>query len=259
MQHTLAAVFEKQSQAQHALDDLVAAGFGRDDVQLSQANAGDQSAMQSDDGRDSESLGAEVRSFFVEVFGARPQAGDTELYSEAIRRGNCVLTVKVSEDALVDRATDVLDRYDPLDIDDQASQWKSGGWAAPESMWQAGGQEQASESRGGIRVYPREEQSYTVGSEGRPGDEQSTEDFDVDDAYYRNHWRNNYASSGGLYEDYAPAYQYGSRLADSDPYQGRRWEDAESDVRSDWESRNPGSAWQKFKAAIRHGWERMTS
>jgi len=30
-------------------------------------------------------------------------------------------------------------------------------------------------------------------------------------------------------------------------------------LRSDWESRYPSSAWEKFKAAIRHGWERITS
>jgi uncharacterized protein (TIGR02271 family) len=80
-----------------------------------------------------------------------------------------------------------------------------------------------------------------------------------DDSYYRTHWQNNFASSGTRYEDYAPAYQYGSRLAASDTYKGKRWDDVESDVRRDWESRNPGSAWQKFKAAIQHGWQRMTS
>jgi hypothetical protein len=36
------------------------------------------------------------------------------------------------------------------------------------------------------------------------------------------------------------------------------WKDVEPQLRSDWEGRNPGSAWQKFKAAIKHGWERIT-
>ena len=80
-----------------------------------------------------------------------------------------------------------------------------------------------------------------------------------DDAYFRGHWTSNYGSQGGAYEDYAPAYGYGSSMARSQNYQGRAWNDVEPSLRSDWESRNPGSTWDKMKAAVRHGWERMTS
>ncbi len=80
-----------------------------------------------------------------------------------------------------------------------------------------------------------------------------------DDAYFRGHWTSNFANAGGRYEDYAPAYGYGSSMARSQMYRGRPWEDVETSLRSDWESRNPGSAWENFKAAVRHGWERMTS
>jgi hypothetical protein len=90
---------------------------------------------------------------------------------------------------------------------------------------------------------------------GTPGQSSSMDD----DTYFRSHWNSNYASSGGSYEDYAPAYRYGSSLAGSDRYKGRRWDDIEPEVRSDWELRNPGSAWEKVKNAIRHGWERMTT
>jgi uncharacterized protein (TIGR02271 family) len=80
----------------------------------------------------------------------------------------------------------------------------------------------------------------------------------------RSHWNSNYASSGGSYDDYAPAYSYGSEMAGSDKYRGRKWDDVESDLRSDWERRYPGdtgaggSTWERFKAAVRHGWDRMT-
>jgi uncharacterized protein (TIGR02271 family) len=79
------------------------------------------------------------------------------------------------------------------------------------------------------------------------------------DAYFRTHWSGNYAGQGGTYDDYAPAYRYGSSMANSDQYRGRPWNDVESNLRTDWEARNPGSAWEKFKAAIRHGWDRITS
>ena len=81
----------------------------------------------------------------------------------------------------------------------------------------------------------------------------------ADDTYYRNHYTSNYASAGGRYEDYAPAYSYGSTMAGSTQYRGRAWNDVEPTLRSDWETRNPGSTWENFKAAVRHGWDKVTS
>ena len=87
----------------------------------------------------------------------------------------------------------------------------------------------------------------------------SRDDFsDDDDADYRAHWQANYAKSGGRYEDYAPAYGYGSELRSSGRYEGRSWDDVEPDARRDWESRYPDSAWERFKESVRHGWERLT-
>jgi uncharacterized protein (TIGR02271 family) len=80
-------------------------------------------------------------------------------------------------------------------------------------------------------------------------------DYDSD---WRSDYNSNYASLGGRYEDYQPAYQYGSTLASDSRYSGRAWNDIEADARSDWQTRYPGSDWQRFKAAVRHGWERMT-
>jgi uncharacterized protein (TIGR02271 family) len=84
-----------------------------------------------------------------------------------------------------------------------------------------------------------------------------------DEDYYRRHWTSNFGSAGGNYEDYAPAYSYGSEMRSSDRYRGREWSDVESDLRSDWDKRYPGgstgSTWERVKAAVRHGWDRMTS
>ena len=80
-----------------------------------------------------------------------------------------------------------------------------------------------------------------------------------DDAYFRGHYTSNYGQSGASYDDYAPAYSYGSSMARNETYRGRPWNDVEGSLRSDWESHNPGSGWEKMKAAVRHGWERMTS
>jgi uncharacterized protein (TIGR02271 family) len=79
------------------------------------------------------------------------------------------------------------------------------------------------------------------------------------DTHFRTHWQSNYASSGGSYEDYDPAYRYGSSMASHESYRGRPWNDVEPELRSNWESSYPQSGWEKFKAAVREGWDRMTS
>jgi len=82
--------------------------------------------------------------------------------------------------------------------------------------------------------------------------------YDEYDADYRSHWQSNYGTAGGDYEQYLPAYRYGSMLGEDERYRNRQWNDVESDARRDWETRYPGGPWDKFKAAVRSGWERVT-
>lgn len=97
---------------------------------------------------------------------------------------------------------------------------------------------------GGVRVYSRLQASSVTGA----GDE----------TYYRSHYMSHMAMLGGSYDDYDPAYKYGSTMASDPVYRGRSWDDVEPSLRGDWESKNPDSAWERFKAAVRHGWDRMT-
>lgn len=96
----------------------------------------------------------------------------------------------------------------------------------------------------------------------RHGWDRMTDDND-DDVYYRNHWNSTYGATGGSYDEYRPAYSYGSEMARNDQYRGRNWDAVETDLRSDWDRRYPGdggpSTWEKMKAAVRRGWDRMTN
>ncbi|MBD8528516.1 YsnF/AvaK domain-containing protein [Massilia sp. CFBP 13647] len=83
-----------------------------------------------------------------------------------------------------------------------------------------------------------------------------------DDDYYRNHFTSTYGTTGGSYDDYAPAYSYGSEMARNQKYSGRQWNDVENDLRTDWSSRSgsrAGSTWEKMKDAVKSGWDKMTS
>ncbi|WP_298236174.1 YsnF/AvaK domain-containing protein [uncultured Azohydromonas sp.] len=79
-----------------------------------------------------------------------------------------------------------------------------------------------------------------------------------DDDYYRRDWQTNYASLGGTYDDYEPAYRYGHTLRSDARYAGRDWDAVEADARRDWETRYPGGTWERMKGAVRRGWDRMT-
>jgi uncharacterized protein (TIGR02271 family) len=78
---------------------------------------------------------------------------------------------------------------------------------------------------------------------------------------YRDHYTSNFADSGSSYDDLQPAYTYGSEARRAEKYRDRDWTDVESDLRSDWDTRHAGggaSTWEKFKSAVRHGWDKVT-
>ncbi len=80
---------------------------------------------------------------------------------------------------------------------------------------------------------------------------------DDHDPAWREHFDSHYGTSGAGYDDYAPAYRHGSQAASDSLYQGRHWDEVEPALRSSWESRADASAWERMKAAVRHGWERI--
>ena len=78
-----------------------------------------------------------------------------------------------------------------------------------------------------------------------------------DDDDFRGDFDTNYASSGASYGDYQRAYSHGATLGQDVQYRGRDWQQVEPHAREHWESHYPDSAWERFKAAVRHGWEKM--
>jgi uncharacterized protein (TIGR02271 family) len=73
-------------------------------------------------------------------------------------------------------------------------------------------------------------------------------------AAYRSDYDSRYASLGGSYDDYEPAYQYGHSAASDQSYAGRGWDDVEPTLRNDWSTKNPGSSWEKVKDGVKHAW-----
>jgi uncharacterized protein (TIGR02271 family) len=76
------------------------------------------------------------------------------------------------------------------------------------------------------------------------------------DSDFRNHFAATYPA--GDYEDYAPAYRYGSDIANDTRYRGREYSEIEPELRDDYSRRYPNSAWERVKDSVRYGWEKVT-
>jgi hypothetical protein len=79
-----------------------------------------------------------------------------------------------------------------------------------------------------------------------------------DDRYWReNHGNRHYANPASTYEEYQPAYQYGTDAAHR--YQGRQWDDVQGDLERGWDKARGGSslAWENVKDAARAAWDRV--
>jgi len=81
-----------------------------------------------------------------------------------------------------------------------------------------------------------------------------------DDTYWQANYRNRpYASATGrAYDYYQPAYRYGHEAANR--FQGRSWNDVESDLSRDWHAyeHRGTSTWEQMKDAVRDAWDRVT-
>jgi len=124
MENTVVGVYDSYAQAQNAMNDLLSAGFSRSDVQLSP----DADGMTTSDSAGSTGGGSSIGSFFRSLFGMEEQHEHRDIYAEAVRRGSCVLSVDAASEEQRDRATEIMNRYDPVDIDERSSHWKSQGW-----------------------------------------------------------------------------------------------------------------------------------
>lgn len=392
MANTVVGVYDSYAQAQNAMNELLACGFSRDEVQLSPESDRSTTAQTSTTTTHDQHGGSGIMNFFRSLFGTDEDRTDRDIYSEAVRRGSCVLTVYADSEEQGDQAADIMNRFNPVDIDERASTWRSEGWtgydeSAPmltdseiqsersrhgQARTEGTGMSATGEQtripvveeelkvgkravqHGGVRVFtrvtekpvqesvdlrkervtverhavdqPASEADMAAFKEGSVelretseepvvsktarvveevvvGKEvtQETEnikdtvrrtDVDVeklgasdigttgmrdttaitaragsdyadtmatsDDTDYRTHWQNAYGQSGGRYEDYDAAYRYGSTMAGTERFKNYRWEDAEPDMRREWESSHPESTWDKVKDAVRYGAERVT-
>lgn len=83
------------------------------------------------------------------------------------------------------------------------------------------------------------------------GSTQARGEYDDD---FRRDFETRYSGRGVTYDQYAPAYTFGTRYAGEQKYSD--WNALEPVARRDWESSGSKTRWEEAKDAIRFGWDR---
>ncbi len=132
MQHTLIAVFDNRTDAQAAMDELMLQSFSRQDVRLSE-DTDRMGQMPSAERTEDEGIGASIKHFFTDLFGTDDDVYSNR-YSTAVDKGHHVLTVTARTEAEVERASDIVDRFGPVDIEEKEAEWRGASMPNREEM-----------------------------------------------------------------------------------------------------------------------------
>ena len=126
---TIVGMFDDGARARAAAGDLASLGVSASAITLTQGDT--QTGYMAYQGAGDSSgrpVGGGISGFFKRLFGADVNDVDTSLYSEAVRRGTCVVTADV-DSSVLDAAEQVFERHGAVDIDRVANQYRSTGYS----------------------------------------------------------------------------------------------------------------------------------
>jgi uncharacterized protein (TIGR02271 family) len=154
MENTVVGVYDSKSEAQSAMNELLASGFSHSDIQLNPDYSGSTAASDAPMATSSASstgstsgTGHGIGHFFRSLFGMDDTERSSDIYSEAVRRGSVVLVVNVDSDEQRDRAMEVMNRYNPVDVDERSTHWRNQGWSAYDASQPMLGEEEIRDDR----------------------------------------------------------------------------------------------------------------
>ncbi|MHB1296073.1 MAG: hypothetical protein ACYC4R_13875 [Anaerolineae bacterium] len=191
---------------------------------------------------------------------------EAEFYAEAVRRGSTLVAVH-AQDEMARHASQIMGRFNAVDIEDRAASWKAEGWMPARAETPEAGRGDAAARRDiGERVSTSVQEGQGIGISGlersgtssgmlRPvpiDDIGESQDYSNYDNAYRRHFLDIYGSSSHDFSYYEPAYHFGSDLALSNRFRDRDWGAIEADARTRWEQENSGT-WEDVRDAIRRG------
>jgi hypothetical protein len=177
-----------------------------------------------------------------------------QTYAEGIRRGGTLVTAHVTQDEWADRAQDVLNRYNPIDIDERSGEWRASGWTGYDETAQPYSAEQIRDLNRGANSPSA---TATAAAPATSTTTTTYADYTSYEPRFRMHYDRNFADSGYDYNQFDPAYRYGYTLATDARYRDYDWDRLEPEAQVYWEKNYPGT-WDRVKAGIRDAWYEVT-
>ncbi len=130
MSTTLVGIYDDLAQAQKAVQQLSQAGIKQGDITIAGNDGGkgytSYGGTNSKDYTTGSSIGNDISNFFGSIFGSDINDDELDIYSEAVRRGSAVVVVD-TDDKMTERAAEVLNQHDAVDVDRRATQYRSSG------------------------------------------------------------------------------------------------------------------------------------
>ncbi len=136
MELTIIGVYEDRNQARSAKNELLASGFPRSSVQMNPDHDFTATKSPSIQNETHGGLSDSIGNFFRSLFGMDDKSTYSNLYADAVKRGDTVVTVDVESDEQRIRAEEIMARHHPVDLDERSAQGVREGWRGhdPEVM-----------------------------------------------------------------------------------------------------------------------------
>lgn len=124
MTHTVIGLFDSKTEAQAAMQELVAAGFAEENIDFSNRRYADD-ANTTTSATSSNSSGNEggISGFFSSLFGDDDQT--TTNYTNVASDTEAILTIQTDSDERASQIADILDRNGAVDVDERAAQYNA--------------------------------------------------------------------------------------------------------------------------------------
>lgn len=126
MTHTVVGLFEDRAHAQAAMNELIAEGFVKEHIDISnrrfaETDADDNYVIDetTNDRSTGDGIGDRITNFFNSLFGDDETTARN--YANAAGDADAILTVQVDSEERAETAREIFDRHDAMDVDEHGS------------------------------------------------------------------------------------------------------------------------------------------
>lgn len=125
---TLIGVYDNFDAARVAQSEVLGTGLRWTQVQLNPDHEVHHEPRSATPHTDDPSVKAGIGTFFRSLFGVGDKSTYSNVYAEAVRRGDYVLTVDVDSGEQCTQVESIMRRHGPVNVEQRSADWIQRGW-----------------------------------------------------------------------------------------------------------------------------------